>query len=456
MMMTDFRFDTLIGKSASALKVLTLSVSVIATQHVASVVLAAYSNSAVPVSGVAFAQEQEGESSKPKTRVTQAMSNKVYEKVQAAQKAAEDKNIKEAIKILDELKNSKRLNDAELATVMNIYGFIYFQEENYAKAQESYAQILKLPKASAGTVLQARYSLAQAYFIDEKYAEGVATLKEWFKESETRPASAYVLMAQGMHQLKDYDGALENINIAIQDYKDKAKTPPENWYGLQSFLYYEKGNYKKVVEILQEMLKYYPSKKYWIQLSAMYAELKSEQKQLAALDTAYVQNMLDREQELVNVASLFLTNDAPYKAAKVLDKAIKEKKVEATSKNLDLLGIAWRSAQELDKAIPVMEQAAAKSDKGDLWAQLCGVYLDNDQYKKAVESCAKGINKGSLKREDTAYLRKGMGHFYLEQYDEARKAFKQAAKDKRSKKFADDWIKYMDSELERLRSLEQV
>lgn len=453
-MMTEFRFNNLIDKSASALKVLTLSVSIIAVQHVSSVVLATSSDSGARLGGVAFAQEEE--SSKPKTRVTQAMSNKVYEKVQAAQKAAEDKNIKEALEILDDLKNSKKLNDAELATVLNIYGFIYFSEENYAKAQQSYAQILKLPKASAGTLLQARYSLAQAYFIDEKYAEGVAALKAWFKESDTQPASAYVLMAQGMHQLKDYDGALQNINTAIKMYKEKDKTPPENWYGLQSFLYYEKNNYKKVVEILQEMLRYYPSKKYWVQLSAMYSELKDEKHQLAAMDTAYVQGMLEREQELINMASLFLANDVPYKAAKVLEQGVKNKSVESTSKNLELLGIAWRSAQEIKKAIPVMREAAAKSDKGDLWAQLCGVYLDNDEFEKAVDSCDKGIKKGGVKREDTAWLYKGMAYFNLKQYEDARKAFKQAAKDKRSKKYADQWLQYLNSELERLRSLEQV
>lgn len=451
-MMKELQFTPMFDKLNAGLKVLAISCSVIAVQHVGAVLAQQWL--AMPVSAVAQAQEEKKE--KPQTRVTQAMSNKVYEKVQEAQKKAEEKNYKEAIEILDKLKNSNRLNDAELATVMNIFGFIYFSQEDYGKAQSAYAQIIKLPKANAGTVLQARYSLAQAYFIDEKYAEGVAALKDWFKETDEPSASAYVLMAQGLHQMNDYNGALKNIEIAIKMYKDKGKTPAENWYGLQSFLYYQQENYKKVVSILEEMLKYYPSKKYWMQLSAMYAELKDEKKQMAAMETAYVQGMLDREQELVNMASLYLANDVPYKAAKVMDTGIKNGKIEPTSKHLELLGIAWRSSQEIKKAIPEMAKAAAKSEKGDLWAQLCGVYLDNDEFEKAVDSCAKGLKKGGVKRSDTAYLYKGMAHFNLKEYDEARKAFKEAAKDKRSKKYADQWLQYMNNELERQRSLQQV
>lgn len=450
--MKELQFRPMFEKLNAAMKVLALSVSVIAVQHLGAVL--AHQWLATPVSAVAQAQEQEKE--KPKTRVTQAMSNKVYEKVQEAQKEAEAKNYKEAIAILDKLKASDRLNDAELAQVWNILGYIYFSTEEYPKAQNAYAQILKLPKANAGTVLAARYSQAQAYFVDEKFKEGVAALKDWFKETDEPPASAYVLMAQGLHQMNDYDGALKNIEIAIKMYKEKGKTPAENWYGLQSFLYYQKENYRKVVDILEEMLQYYPSKKYWIQLSAMYAELKDEKKQMATMETAYVQGMLDREQELVNMASLYLANEVPYKAAKVLDKGIKENKIEPTSKNLELLGVAWRSSQEIKKAIPEMARAAAKSDKGDLWTQLCGVYLDNDEFEKAIDSCSKGLKKGGVKRADTAYLYKGMAHFNLKEYDDARKAFKEAAKDKRSKKYADQWLQYMNNELERQRSLEQV
>jgi tetratricopeptide (TPR) repeat protein len=408
------------------------------------------------VFGVAYAQEGEPKEER-KTKRTQAMNNKVYEKLQAAQELVEAKDIPGALEVLDKLQDGKKpLNDAEMANVLNLYAFIYYSQEDFPKALRSYERIVELPMAPEGTVIQARYSLAQLYFVTEDYEKGVAALLEWFAVTEAPTASAYILLSQGYYQMSNYDKSLENVEIAIRMYKESGKVPKENWLGLQRFLYYEKQDYKKVVAILDELLVHYPKKQYWLQLSGMYSELKDDGGQLYAMETAYVQGMLDQEKELVNMASLFLMNDVPYKAAVILDKGMKAKIIEPTTKNLQLLGGSWRQAQEIKKAIPEMARAAAKSDDGDLWAKLCNIYLDNDDFKEAVESCDKGLKKGGVKRPDTAHLVKGMAHFNLKQYKSARSEFNEAKKDKRSKKYAEQWIKFMNKELERQKSLEQA
>lgn len=435
---------------------LALSGVLFAVTAVAPAVVQTYTDGAV--FGVAYAQDKDEENKpKRKTKRTLAMNNKTVEKLTAAQEAVEAKDMRGALKILNDLENGKKpLNDAELGNVLNMYAFIYYTQEDYPNALKSYARIITLPEAPEGIVIQARYSVAQLYFVTEQYRKGVDALLDWFKVTTSPTANAYMLLAQGYYQLKEYDNALENVETAIGLFREKGKIPKENWLGLQRFLYYEKNNYRKVVEILDELLVHYPKKQYWMQLSGMYSELKEDSKQLSAMEVAYVQGMLEKEKELLNMAYLFLGSDVPYKAAKVIDKGIKAKVIEPTSKNLDLLGSAWRQAQEVKKAIPEMAKAAAKSDKGDMWARLCSIYLDNDEFKKAVDSCAKGIKKGGVKRIDTAYLVKGMAHYNLKQYKSARTAFNNAAKDKRSKKYATQWIRFMDRELERQRSLEEV
>ena len=435
---------------------LAISTPLLAVQAIAPALLQPYSSAALP--GVAQAQEGEQKPQR-KTKRTQAIDSKVYEKLQQAQEAVEAKQVDKALSILDGLKNaSKPLNDAGMANVLNMYAFIYYSQEDFNNALASYRQILTLKEAPEGAIVQARYSLAQLYFVTEQYQEGVNSLLEWFKVTSTPTASAYMLLAQGYYQLKEFDLSLENVETAIGLYREKGKVPKENWLGLQRFLYYEKNNYKKVVEILDELLVHYPKKQYWTQLSAMYSELKDESKQVSAMETAYVQGMLDdNEKELINMAYLFIASEVPYKAAKVIDKGIKAKVIEPTSKNLELLGNAWRQAQELKKAIPEMEKAAAKSDKGELWARLCNIYLDNDEFKKAVESCDKGLKKGGVKRPDTAYLVKGMAHFNLKQYKSARTAFNRAKKeDERSKKYAEQWLGFMERELKRQEELQKI
>jgi len=437
-------------------KPLVLGISLLALQAVMPTLLQSVDVSMT--AGVAHAQAKDKAAEKPKkkTKRTQAMSSKVYEKVLEAQELVELKNYDAALELLGELGQGRRkLNQAEQANIFNTYAFIYYSLEQYPKAIEAYKNIINIVDGPEGQQIQARYSIAQLYFVTDRWREGVDALKDWMSVSTIVGASAYNLLSQGHYQLKEYDPALENIEIAIAMFKADGKVPKENWYGLQRFLYYEKNDYAKVVEILGEMIVHYPKKSHWVQLSAMYSELKNEDRQLAAMETAYVQGLLTKEKELINMAYLFLASDVPHKAAKVLDRGVEEKIIDPTSKNLELLGGAWRQSQEIKKAIPVMAKAASKSEKGELWYRLCSVYLDSDQFEKAVDSCNKGIKKGGLKRADSANLVLGMALFNLQKYKSARSAFNKAAKDKRSKKYASQWLKHMANTIKRQKSLEE-
>ena len=100
-----------------------------------------------------------------------------------------------------------------------------------------------------------------------------------------------------------------------------------------------------------------------------------------------------------------------------------------------------------------MEKAAELSEKGELYTRLGNVYLDSDQHQKAIGAVNKGLAKGGVKRPDSARLVLGMAHFNLGDYKSAKKAFRDAAKDERSEKYARQWIRYIASEEERQREM---
>lgn len=404
----------------------------------------------------AFAQEDKAKP-KQETRRTPALRNKVYEQLAEAQAAAEAKDLRGAARILDEMiakGGKKALNSYELANVYNLYAFIEYSRENYNAALKQYNNVIAQPDIPLAMEINTRFTVAQLYFVQEQWDNGIKALLKWFDMTESPNANAYVLLAQGYYQKKDYNRALTNVEKAISMYKEKGKTPKEQWYNLARFLYFEKNNVPKTVEVLEELLKYYPKKNYWVQLSHMYGEQKKETEQLAAMETAYVQDMLDKGSEQVTMAYLYLNAEVPYKAAKVIDKGLKNKSVEGTSKNWEIAGSAWRQAQEVDKSIPAMEEAAARAETGELYARLGSVYLDGDQFKKAITAINKGLKRGGVKRPDQARLALGMAYFNDGQYNGARRAFQAAQKDKRSEQYAKQWIAYMDSELARQKSLQ--
>lgn len=436
-----------------------------------SVALGAAALLSVPVAGTALqpimdgaafgvAHAAEEKKPKPPTRKTPAIRAKIFEKLNEAQVASEEKRYNDALKHLNELRDTSgrnALNSYELANLYNLYAFVYFTQEKYDLALKAYENVVKQPDIPVAMELNTKYTIAQLYFVSEDYKKGVDTLLEWFKFKdqlgEDPGANAYALLAQGFYQIQRMDLAMKYIEIAIKDYQSRGKVPKEQWWGLQRFLYYEKGDTKRVIAILEETMKYYQKKAYWLQLSSMYNEMKRENEATAAMEAAYEDGLLTGDKEIVNMGYLFLQSEVPYKAAKVIDKGLKDGKVEASSKTLEVLANSWRQAQEVKKAIPVMEKAAAKSDKGELWSRLGSVYLDNEEFSKAEQAIENAFKKGDLKRPDNAYLVLGMARFNLKEYDGARRAFNEAKKSEDSKVYAENWLKFMENELARQEAL---
>lgn len=401
------------------------------------------------------AAQQSGAKKKEKTRKTPALRNNIYEKLAEAQTFAEAKDYAAAEEILNEMLDAtskkSKLNAYELANVYNTYAFLRYAVEDYKGALNYYQKVIdQRPQIPVALEVGTLFTIAQLHFLQENWQKGIDTLNQWMAVTEIPNTNAYVLLANGYFQLKDYDRSLENIQIAIDREESAGKLPKEQWYNLARFIHFDRDNYAEALEILEILIMYYPKKQYWVQASHLYGEQKDEARQLAILEATYEQNLLDKSQDLVLLSQLYLNAEVPYPAAKTLEKGFKDEIVEDESKNYELAGVAWRQAQEVNKSLPMLEKAAAKSEKGELYARLGSVYLDVDKNKEAVTALTKGLKRGGVKRTDQARLALGMAYFNLGEFNSARKAFREAAKDKRAKAFAQQWLKYINSEEKRL------
>ncbi len=403
----------------------------------------------------AYAQAEEKKKER-ETRRTPALRNKVYEKLAEAQVAAEAKDFKTAQSVLDEMisgEGKRALNSYELANVYNLYAFLRYSAEDFDGAISNYEKVIAQPDIPLAMEINTKFTIAQLYFVQEQWQRGINALLAWFELTDKPNANAYVLLSQGYYQLKDYDKALENVEIAIGMHEEDGKLPKEQWYNLARFLYFDKGDTDSALDTLNVLLLYYPKKQYWVQASHLYGEKKDDARQLAMMETAYEQGLLDKSTDLVTMSYLYLNAEVPFSAAQVMAKGFEDEVIEKKSKNYELAGTSWRQAQETDKSIPMMEKAASLAEDGELYARLGNVYLDGDQFKKAIDAIKKGLAKGGVKRPDQAQLVLGMAHFNLGEYSSARKVFREAAKDTRSQKYAQQWLKYIQSEQERQEQL---
>ena len=400
--------------------------------------------------GSAFAQESEQDKrDQQKTKQAQAVSKSVYEKLTKAQEAAEEKDYSQALRILQALRDSEKLSEYERQNVLNYFGFIYYSMDRIPEAIRAYEEMIRIPSIEQQLKLGTIYTLAQLSTMQENYPKAIKLLEEWFREAPNPAPEPYILLAQNLYQVSRYSDMVQPIETAIKVAGDRGKPAKEDWYTLLNFAYFQQENYQKVRDIQKILLVNWPKKRYWFSLAGAYTELGDEDNVMAAYDAAHTQNMLETESELRTMAQLYLQAEVPYKAGVLLEKEIKNKRVEGSAANYRLLSQAWSLAQEDEKSIPALQQAARLSNDGDLDIRLANAYLNLGRYSDCEAAVNSGIKKGGLKNSDSAYISRGMCQYNLRKYTAAIRSFKVARDTKRSTRISNQWISVIESDIAR-------
>ena len=296
-------------------------------------------------------------------------------------------------------------------------------------------------------------------------------------EVETVTAQSYSLLGQAYYQTGNFKKALSSMETAVTMAEEEGYKPRENWYvimaasiGEMKEEIGEKESLLRQIDIYEILVNLFPKKQYFIQLGGGYGQLGRERDYMITLKAAYQKDFLNRESEYLALTQLLLLNQNPYWAAEVfengqkkmitiVDEKTEEEKivpvVKDTEKNLKLLADAWRMAQEIDRAIPILEKAAKMSKDGESYVLLGNLYLSEDRLEEAASAINKGLEKGKIKKLSPVYLTLGQVYFELQEFENAKKNFRIAArdKDKKIKQQANNWIKYTENEEIRVKNL---
>jgi tetratricopeptide (TPR) repeat protein len=390
-----------------------------------------------------------------KTKQTVAMSQQVYEKLTEIQEMVENKDYASAERLAVELRNKKNLSDYERAQIFNLSGYAYYLQERYDDAIRAYEQVMAQPDLPEALVLSTLKTMAQLQFTIEEYDAALRTVRRLMAAVEEPSADIFMLEGQALFQMGKYQEALTPIRTAVDMYRDQGQTPRENWLLLLRVIYFELKDYDSMIGVVKELIVYYPKDTYILTLAGIYSELGDTKKQLALTEVLYEKGLLASASHATNLANLYLLHDLPFKAAQVLEKEINSQNVEANERNLRLLSQAWYQAREDEKAIPPLERAAKMSNDGELYIRLAQAHINLDQWNSAATAAREGLRLGGLKRDDTANIMLGMALFNQKKLEQARTAFQRASQDQRSRRTANQWIAYVDSEIKRRELMSQ-
>ena len=404
---------------------------------------------------------------------------KVYEALEVVDEKGEpDPDMETVLSILNELRRDmSNLKSYDRSVMWNAWAFVYFSDGKYEEAMDAYYRLINEPEVTIGLRVGALLSLAQLHLVQENYKEGIELILQWMDEVEKVTAQSYSLLGQAYYQTGDFKKSLTSMETAVTMAEEEGYKPRENWYVIMAACIGElkkdigeKESLLRQIDIYEILVNLYPKKQYFIQLGGSYGQLGREKDYMITLKAAHQKDFLNKESEYLALTQLLLLNQNPYWAAQVfvsgqkkmitiVDEKTEEEKIvpviKDTEKNLKLLADAWRMAQEIDKAIPVLEKAANMSKDGESFVLLGNLYLSEDKVEKAVEAINKGLKKGKVKKLSQVYLTLGQAYFELQQFEEAKKNFRIAArdKDKKIKQQANNWIKYTENEEIRVANL---
>jgi len=410
--------------------------------------------------------------SKPKRQVAKLPSKKAqaYLKDLFPFLRAETEDLVKAKNVLTRMQSDQGLTEPDKAQMYYYFAYIDSINEDLKSAKRNYLKFLSIEDADPRLKSNVISMLGQLSYSEGNYKTAIDYMEQWISMEANPSSLGFDIIAASYWQLKDKKKALKFSERALCVAKANKSKPKESTYNLLIALYNENERIKDMLPLFEELVRFYPKKRYWTQLSGVYGELKEEKKQLSSLEAAHDQRLLDKETEYVSLYQLLMRAEAPLKAARVMQYGIEKEFVKENEKHLKYLAQGWHMAQELDKAEPVYEKAAIKSEEGELYVFLGQIYLATDRYKKAKQALQLGLKKGKLKDPVTVNILLGQVAYELQDFEDATKFFRTAIdrlsdikiKDKEAREKKQDklrtqalnWLTYTEKEKKRVEMLQ--
>lgn len=374
-------------------------------------------------------------------RSAPTISEKTGEKLNEAIELLNADNYAGARQVLSEL-NMDRLSPYEGSRVHQIWSGIEYSEGNYDAARRHLQQAIDAGGFNEREVSQAKYQIAQIFMAEEKWREGAAALEAWFRTAPEPNAAAYYLLAAAYYQMEDMNKALAPAQKAVEI----AAKPQASWIELLLALYLTREDYDKAVPLLERLIAMEPDKKtHWLRLSSLYQQQEKYGPALAAMQVAYNAGFLEQESEFIRLSDMLRFNEIPFRAARVLEQAMEDGKVQKTSENYEKLANCWIQARDFNAAIPPLERAAEMSKNGNLYLRLGQVRVQREQWPEAERALRNALDKGNLEDENQTNLLMGISLFNQEKLRDARPWFQRVRGDQRE--MAQDYVKLIDRKL---------
>lgn len=352
-----------------------------------------------------------------------------------------DEDFEAADKMLDRLR-VRSLNSEERKRYYAWRGYIASALGDLNGARKNLVLATEQTAASHGDLEVYLFQLAQFCMQQSDWESAVDYFTRWFGIAKEPNSGAYYLLALANWQLKDLDAALPPAIEAVE----QAEEPQEGWLQLLLAVRLTRKEYAEAIPIYDDLIRSFPKKTYWVQLSTLHGALGNYEDSLVPMQLAYTQDLLDQDSEYRKLAQLLLFLELPIRAVEVMEAGLDNDIIVVDSEFYELLSNSWIMAREYDQAVEPLTRAAELSENGGIYLRLAEVHIQRERWEEATEALTLALDKGDLPAHGQAELLMGISYYSRKLPGKAMKWFGRATNFPDTKAEASTWLKHIERE----------
>tara|TARA_B100000678_G_scaffold194397_3_gene162830 strand:- start:20 stop:1429 length:1410 start_codon:yes stop_codon:yes gene_type:complete len=351
-----------------------------------------------------------------------------------------------ALNELNKLRNME-LNCYENAAVLRLSAAIKIENGDAAGAVRDLEAAINAGAITGKDIPQTYYNIAQLYLQQDNLEKSREYMQKWLNSPGVTPTRDQNFQMAVLYQkLEDYKAALPYAERVL---RADGQNADRQIIDFLIFLYDRTGDKAKKAELLQRLLQRDPNdRKVWDAIAGDYFQGNEERKAFEVQKAMYLAGLLKEEQEIMRVVNFYNRFNAPYEAAKILEKEINRGRVSKTFERLELLANLYQVAREYEKAVPVIRQAAQMTNNGQMYERLGRSYFELGDYEEAIDAYRQAIAKGNLKEPGYARVMIGQANYELDNVPAAEESFRDAANFADGRRAANGWLGFLRAERE--------
>lgn len=331
------------------------------------------------------------------------------------------------------------LNCYEEGAVLGLSAQVKIESGDYLGAITDLRTSLDKGYIPAENRLAVLKTIYQIYFQEEKLAEGWDFAQKWMAAGGKPTRDEKWSFAIANNNLNNFAAAVPWAEQVFEADGNNAQDAVTNFL---IFLYDKTGQKAKKAALIERLLERDPTKRiYWDAISGDYQSAGDDAKAFEVQKAMYLGGILQKEEEIERIVQFYNLLDAPYQAARILEKEMNAGRITKDYENLELLANLYQVAREHDKAIPVITEAAKLSPNGEMFERLGRSYADLQKWEESEKALIQGLNKGGVNDTGLAWVQIGQSRYERNDRAGAREAFRKA-----NNRASRSWLDFMDSE----------